>query len=441
MAYETTFSSTTIGAAQPSRPALAPIYLPDLAPIPLFSRHEDGWSDQYGALHVASAYCGWELPSRYSLNGLWHHGCIGPWYNFDPGLLSSSAPGARARPLYTARCDQAKVLEQHGFAQVRPVGLPMVYAPETKVSRIAGSLLVVPTHTLTGDTFPDRSDFDRYADEIREISGRFTRVVVCVHPICRRNGLWVDEFSRRGFEIVYGAQNNDRNSLLRIRALFGHFESVTTNGWGSHVAYALALGNRVSIFGTEPRRRHEDFLRDAAWAANKAALDAVSSPEVKLEERAFLRSVLVHPAEARTDVELGRYLIGADHRISAEDMRALLAGFVKPLPAASAPLAHHHALWRAKLQASLTFLPRDPNRAARLMFEGLKLAEASGTPAVLLEALIEIPAQLSRFDPARGTSLLQLAVKLARDLNDKAAQERASRLLLRFGPTKSPLAR
>ncbi len=37
--------------------------------------------------------------------------------------------------------------------------------------------------------------------------------------------------------------------LRRLRRLFGRFEFVTTNGFGSHIAYAAAAGAKVSVFG------------------------------------------------------------------------------------------------------------------------------------------------------------------------------------------------
>jgi len=190
---------------------------------------------------------------------------------------------------------------------------------------------VVPTHTLAGDQFPDRSAFERYADQIKAVAGHFSRVVICIHPNCRRNGLWVREFSTRGFEIVFGAQTNDANALLRMRMLFGQFESMTTNGWGSHVAYALAFGARVSIHGALPQRTEADYLRDLCWAANPAGLKAMLSSETLAREREYLQAFHQSPEQGVADVAKGRWLIGAEHKLAPAEMKQVMVAMIPHL--------------------------------------------------------------------------------------------------------------
>jgi len=291
-------------------------------------RLDNGWSDHYGAIQVAAAYAGRSCPPRYYLRGIWQHGCFGPWQNLSAEALCYSAPGAREKPVWVAREDQAALLREKGYTQVRAVGLPILYTPDTPAERIPGSLLVVPTHTLTGDKIPDRSQFEHYADEIKATAGRFQRVVVCIHPNCQKNGMWVREFTERGLEIVYGALTNDANALIRMRRLFEQFEFVTTNGWGSHVAYALAFGAKVSVYGAQPQRTEADYLRDPSWAANPAGLRAMLAVGTQEQEQEFLKPFGQKPENGVADVAKGRALIGAEHKLTPEEMAAGLTQLV-----------------------------------------------------------------------------------------------------------------
>lgn len=317
------------------------VQLPPAKAFRQFCCHENGWSDHYGALQVAAAYSGLVVPPRYVLRGIWQHGVFGPWQHFHPSILVYNAPGAAHRPVFVAREDEAELLRQHGFTQVRAIGMPILYVPDPTVPRQAGSLLVVPTHSLVGDKHQDRSAFERYADSIREVAGRFSRVVACIHPNCRRNGLWVKEFTERGIEIVYGAETRDAHALLRMRMLFAQFDTVTTNEWGSHVAYALAFGARVSIAGQPIAGDPALHARDEMWKNDPAAMQRAFSPEVAQARRKFLERLYVPPTDGISDPEFGRWFIGAGHQLPPSEMAAALKALITPEPQAlaGAPVA------------------------------------------------------------------------------------------------------
>jgi hypothetical protein len=317
-------------------PLIAPsrVVLPPTQVFRQCARHGDGWSDHYGALRVAADYCGRASAGEYFVRGLWQHGCFGPWQEYSPGVLVYHAPGAQRLPIYVARREQADHLRRHGYPHARAIGMPIVYAPEPALPRLPGSLLVVPTHSLAGFIYPDRTPFERYADEIVKIAAGFQSVTVCVHPNCQQNGLWVKEFAERGFEIVFGARTGDANALGRMRALFAQFESVTTNDWGSHVAYALAFGAKVSIAGIPMTSDWSVHLRDACWAANPDALKRAFSTEVLDRQREFLKPFYAAAPAGTADVALGRWLIGADEKISEAEMAEILGDLMDPPPIA-----------------------------------------------------------------------------------------------------------
>ncbi len=296
-----------------------------------FSARENGWSDHYGAFHVAADYAGCALPERYAIHGIWQHGSFRPSDCGKPSLLVCGAPDAEKRVVWVARRDEEACLLAAGYSKARAIGLPMLYTRPTGLARIPRSLLVMPGHSLVGWKVGDRSAYRRYAGEIAAQAGDFDRVVVCISPSCRKNGLWVDEFTARGFEIVYGAQTDDLNALMRIRALCEQFETVTTNSWGSHVAYALAFGARVSIGGTFPSIDAANLMVDMTWRTNPALLAQATSDEAMRQERELLRSFYVPPREAVADRKLGEWLLGTEQKISPAEMRELLVGMVDPV--------------------------------------------------------------------------------------------------------------
>ena len=306
----------------------APIYLP----LPEFyrvrSRLSNGWSDQYGPIHVAAEYAGCALSDIYDMHFYWQHGCIPPWEAVDPVALICSKPPSPGTRIFVARQEQADYLRSHGYERAQAIGLPILYTKPTQLARIPGSLLVMPTHSLAGDNFSDRRPFEQYADAIKASAYRFERVVVCVNPYCINNGLWINEFKARNIEMVSGANSADRHALKRMRALFEQFEYVTTNDWGSHIPYALAFGAKVSIFGPEissPEDAYKNTENDLTWAANPDVWKAISSSKVKAEKRQFLDRLYQEPHKGFYDPAWGEWFLGASHKLSPEEMCKILS--------------------------------------------------------------------------------------------------------------------
>jgi hypothetical protein len=387
------------------------VIVPEISLFRQFCRHEDGWTDHYGALRVAAGYAGLALPARYVVQGLWQHGCVAPWEAVTPGAVVFNAPGAHTRPALVGREDEADFLRSNGYAHARAVGLPILYTPPSGLERVPRSLLVMPTHTLIGDRFPDRSAFSRYADEVREFAADFDHVTICIHPSCKRNGLWVTEFAERGFAIVLGAQTNDANALLRIRALCEQFETVTTNGWGSHVAYALAFGAKVAVHGTKPALEEANLLRDLAWSADAGALRLAMAAENGCREREFLQAHLVPPLAAQADLQKGSWLIGASHRLPPVAMKELLGGLVRAVPAAGADLRVRREAARA--QAAALIAAGRTGEGSTLLLQCVRAAADVKDARFLVETLGLIAEDLAPHDAARAAYLREQASTLA----------------------------
>ena len=143
--------------------------------VPLFEQYnlcatiENGWTDQYGAIPIIAEYAHLKLPPKYFVKGFWQHGCEGPWVDVASILINNIL--YKHIPIYVARKDQEKLLIAQGFSNSRAIGLPIVYTPSANLKRQTRSLLIMPTHTLRGSSFFDRSPFESYANEIQRLFG------------------------------------------------------------------------------------------------------------------------------------------------------------------------------------------------------------------------------------------------------------------------------
>lgn len=314
------------------------IHLPPVRQFRQVAHRQNGWSDHYGAFHVAAAYAGIEMPERYALTGIWLHGVLAPWECTAPRLLAYNAPDAEKLPVWVARRDEAETLANNAFKHPRAVGLPLLYVAPPSLSRVPRSLLIMPGHSLVGWKATDRTAYELYADQMLEAAKDFEHVAVCLNPSCLKNGFWVKEFTERGFNIITGASTDDANALLRMRMLFAQFETMTTNAWGSHVAYALAGGVRVAINGACPSLELSNLLLDTTWRTDPAALEKYLAAQTREKEREFLRAFCVPAREAVADVKLGNWFLGRDQQLSPSEMRRAFAEMVRPLPVRPVPV-------------------------------------------------------------------------------------------------------
>jgi hypothetical protein len=208
----------------------------------------------YGDIKIAASYCGLQYRGL-RLNGEWTHGWIPPERNLHPESVIGSTGDARlyrrTRTFYLARQDQVDYLRKFGFTKVKAIGHPFVYLRKPILKRRKGTLLVMPSHSISqSPLFGKDRNIEKYLDYIDGIKGAFSKVVACVHP-CDLD-YYRPRFFARGIDIVSGAIENDQNSYLRIAILGSSFEFMTTNIFGSHVAYLSYLGCRVSVCGPEP---------------------------------------------------------------------------------------------------------------------------------------------------------------------------------------------
>lgn len=269
------------------------------------------WSEHYGAIKILESYCKKKIIIKkpYQYFG-WIHGTHGPWRLKNPGLLLYNFEDKVFKYLVATK-DEENYLKNYGYKNTYAVGMPILYIPTINLNRISNSLLIMPSHTLKGHKIEDESQFRRYVNYIKTYLYKFSHVAVCLHYGCIENGYWINEFSEIGVQVIEGARIDDSNALIRQAALFTQFEFVTTNNWGSHVAYALFFGCKVSISGPYPSLSFEQLLKaDGTHQKNPENLKMLLSEELNLEKDKFLQDLYVEPDKAVSNKSKGEYLVG-----------------------------------------------------------------------------------------------------------------------------------
>lgn len=290
-------------------------------------------SQSYSADNLLQAYIG-ETGQSIHIPGYWMHGWLPEYFNRHYGLIAlHKKMGVRGKDRvkahemeketefqWVSRQDQADFLAANGYKKARAIGLPFAYLPEVNVERRPSSLLIMPPHGRR-EYFRGNPLAEAYVEAILDIRDRFSEVTLCVteRDYCR--GEWRHVFQDAGIPVIIGSTHYDRNPLLRMKEILSRFEFVTTNAFGSHIAYAAHCGAKVSVFGPY-----------CEWRRKKSTHAVQMFPEladtlVDLQSEKVLRKhfpfLFRHPAEAEQMIAWGGHEIGVDTRLSPSEIRSL----------------------------------------------------------------------------------------------------------------------
>ncbi len=226
------------------------------------SRQRGHISHTYGANLIARDYCGLDIPNP-TIPGYWMHGWIPAYHNVHTALIAlhkKEGQGAgydfegqiehekQHIEQWVSREDQAEFLRADGYRHVNAIGLPILYIPPANVRRVPNSLLVMPPHSHKSHG-PDDPLAEEYAEMVADISKHFEHVWVCLHEDDIAKNQWISSFRKRGIRVFPSADQADPYTLCRLHTILSMFECVTTNGYGSHIAYAAYCGAKTSIWG------------------------------------------------------------------------------------------------------------------------------------------------------------------------------------------------
>jgi len=285
----------------------------------------------YGARSLLQEYMG--LLTKKRLSGdwsVWQHGWLPPSNNKDIDLVigeSGETSSLTHLAYFVARQDQVEVLRSAGIRQVYAVGLPFAYALkicEKSPLRQPKSLLVMPSfHGLKlepGEPHPDEKLME-YIGDNRHLFDAVTVLMNCDEARTNRAGQW----RNRGFTVEVGGCERDTSSLTRLVNVFSRFETMMTNGFGSHIVYAAASGCRISIQPTDLGFSTSQYLSQTMYINRPDLIDAERKSLSETRELFESLGLYVDPPQAIDLTNWGKEQIGYHNCLEPSELRNLLA--------------------------------------------------------------------------------------------------------------------
>ena len=290
-------------------------------------------SHAYGANLIARDFADVHLTDP-QIPGYWMHGWIPAYHNIHPALIAlhkKDGQGAsydyegqiaeekETTQQWVSRRDQADFLVANGYKHVRAIGLPITYITDPEPRRIPDSLLVMPPHSHKSHGADDPLA-EAYADHIAGMAKHFSHVWVCLHEDDIAKGQWLASFRKRGIGVFPSADQSDPYTLRRLRRVLSSFEYITTNGYGSHIAYAAFCGAKVSISGP-----FAEFPKDRMTATHAIKMfpelrDAAYDLCTECALRVEFPFLFTEPHEADLLKEWGAEQVGASNRLAPAEL-------------------------------------------------------------------------------------------------------------------------
>jgi hypothetical protein len=294
--------------------------------IQLIERDLSRSKGNYGDLKIFASYLGFKEPPHFT-SGEITHGWINRERNIEPDLvIGSNGLGykRKAHRFFVARKDQEDYLRSQGFKDVHAIGHPITYIDSlSEVKRIKNSLLVMPAHSLPKTSEDWRETDLCYANFLCDCIKEFDYVALCLHISDINKGNWknLKEVIPLTFE---GAIPNDRNSYLRMGQLFSYFEYVTSNEFGSHVAYASYFGAKVSVCGPRIKWKKHDYESLEFYKNSPHLLNIMEDWHVNNRYMEWYPQFCCSPREAKTHVEWAKWELGSQYKRTQIELKKLL---------------------------------------------------------------------------------------------------------------------
>ena len=277
------------------------------------------------------------LTSDWSLKRspiVWVHGWKPSTHNIDVDMIigeSAETSNLEGMTYFVGRNDQETSLREAGLLdEIHAIGLPFAYALKyhgAQEDRRHGSLAVMPANhgdlKLDGELLELEKNYIECLVGDGQLEAPKCHVILNCDDIRRgRGSLW----TQYGFQVLEGACLHSVNSLQRVVRLLCSFDTITTNGFGSHIAYAASAGCKISVFGPRPPIRlsdlyhYESFRRRPELAPIMIELEENAIPELVFEREGFM----VRPQEATRATDWGKKEIGFDNVLEPRALRELI---------------------------------------------------------------------------------------------------------------------
>ncbi len=216
---------------------------------------------------------------------------------------------------------ELEVFAKEGYTNVSVGGLPFAYLSDQQTPRCEHSLLAFIGKSAEGERF-DVLDTN-YLDFLASQAGAFENIYVSIATFDQSERI-IREISRRSLTPVAGASPTDKRSLLRTRIALEHCKYVSSNTFGSHIAYALSAGCRVSIFTPTYKYNTKVWLH-SLHGYSKTYADRIeyvhSEPYLRKKWPLLFRDI---PRNGYCDISEGLRYIGSNNRLNSREIIKVL---------------------------------------------------------------------------------------------------------------------
>lgn len=288
-----------------------------------------GYSNQYGSFEILNSYIG--ESSNRPFKVFWNHGVTDQSFPYHsiPNPLFKIDDIHLEQNLTCLLTNEyiknifSKSLYNNSFA----VGLPYCYLPNAKPieNRIAHEVLFFPMHGLKNQHEYSSRRLKKTRESIKKLLFIFDNVIIVCHSADFKLYKENLAFNNR-IKVILGASNSDGNSLFRLRNLFTQHTFMYTDGFGSHVGYALSEGVKVSISNDFFEVLDLGFLENSRWQQFPEAMNFwLNSGDYILEQRFNKFGEFIENKGFKDNVKLGEELIGAQFKREPKEMRKILS--------------------------------------------------------------------------------------------------------------------
>ncbi len=277
--------------------------------------------DRYGFSWLLSNKLKLRSPKR-SFSSVWQHGIYFHSPNGDRIIekyrLSKSDNHTSRYVIVVANEDDCRFVKASGYKNVITGGMPFSYTNNSGISR-RNALLAIVAHS--GEYEEEKVNLDdEYLDYLWQFKSDYEELIICAY-LFDSDSTFYTKALKMGFQVVCGAHPNDKNSLMRTRALFDYASDVTSNSHGSHIYYALSCGCRTSICGPILEVQHSSEYK----GFNLQKVNDINAIRqfytINNSDKNNICLVSDKPMDGIIDIPIGRKVIGSDFTIN--DRRVL----------------------------------------------------------------------------------------------------------------------
>lgn len=240
---------------------------------------------------------------------------------------------AQYSPLYkiVANNDQKKFLNDNRFNKVIVAGYPYIYIKKNyNIKRYSKSLLVMPPHNT--DFTENNYNEQKFINYILKFRKYFKVIYFCIHQKCYQKGLWIKNLNKYDIDFVIGANQNDMNSLLRMKYIFQHFDYVHSSTIGSAIFYAafeqckISISNEYLNYELNAHKKHPLFKKDKVFIKNELYFQSKSFVKKKYP---FLFN---EPQKGTQKVNWAKKELGYENKLPIEELPKILGWKTRDIP-------------------------------------------------------------------------------------------------------------